>query len=242
MDHGDQDRPSIVLDGPTRSGAPGRADGTPSPDAAGPALQTILDDAVSEVPGADAGWVAVLRDGVVALPAVSHPDIEKVTRGWADCAEGPCVDAMRSGRTRTIALSDLAVEAPARWPRYAATVGRLGMGSVLSFVMTPPDAAPTAVTFGAGAPSALTERSRAVGGVFAMQVAVALHGPRRVGGLLETLKTRDVVGRATGILMERFGLDDEQAYSMLVSSSQDTNTPLLDVATWLADQGKPRLA
>lgn len=242
MDHGDQDRPGLVLEGSTHDVAHDGARAVPSLDAAAPALQMILDDAVSEVPGADAGWVAVLREGVVALPAVSHPDVAMVIRSWADCVEGPCMDAMRARRTRTIALADLAAETPARWPRYAATVERLGMGSVLSFVMTPPEAAPTAVTFCAGAPSGLTERSRAVGGVFAMQVALALHGAHRVGRLLETLKTRDVVGRATGILMERFGLDDEQAYSMLVSSSQDTDTPLLDVAAWLADQGKPRLA
>lgn len=48
------------------------------------------------------------------------------------------------------------------------------------------------------------------------------------------LATRDLIGQAKGILAERFTVDDDEAFQMLVSSSQDTNMKLVDVARWLA--------
>lgn len=48
--------------------------------------------------------------------------------------------------------------------------------------------------------------------------------------LHQALATRDLIGQAKGILMERFDLDASAAFEMLVRSSQDTNMKLVDVA------------
>jgi AmiR/NasT family two-component response regulator len=45
--------------------------------------------------------------------------------------------------------------------------------------------------------------------------------------------SRDLIGQAKGILMERNKIDDEAAFQMLVRTSQDTNLKLTNVATWL---------
>ena len=39
-----------------------------------------------------------------------------------------------------------------------------------------------------------------------------------------------MIGQAKGVVMERFGLDDHQAFNLLVRYSQHTNTKLHDVA------------
>jgi AmiR/NasT family two-component response regulator len=44
------------------------------------------------------------------------------------------------------------------------------------------------------------------------------------------LHSRDIIGRAKGILMERYGLDDEAAFDVLVELSQSTNIPVRDLA------------
>jgi AmiR/NasT family two-component response regulator len=50
-----------------------------------------------------------------------------------------------------------------------------------------------------------------------------------------------VIGQAKGILMERFGVKDDQAFQMLVQSSQDTNVKLVDVSRWLTTgAGRPQ--
>ena len=41
---------------------------------------------------------------------------------------------------------------------------------------------------------------------------------------------RDLIGKAKGILMQRFEVDDEAAFQMLVKSSQDTTMKLTEVA------------
>ena len=152
------------------------------------------------------------------------------------------MDAMRARRVTTFLLHDVESEASLRWPDYAAAAARAGVRCVLSFVMAPPDAMPASVSFYSGRSGELTEPARAAGSVFVIQAAVALYGGQRVGHMLAAQETRGVIGQATGILMERFGLDDQQAFAMLVSSSQDTNTPLTDIATWLTTQGKPRVS
>ena len=43
--------------------------------------------------------------------------------------------------------------------------------------------------------------------MFAAYAAVALGQVRRENHLLEALRTRDLIGQATGIVMERYGVD-----------------------------------
>lgn len=54
--------------------------------------------------------------------------------------------------------------------------------------------------------------------------------------LNEGLRSRDVIGQAKGILIERFTLSEDQAFAMLVRSSQDTNLKLRAVADWLVGE------
>ena len=49
------------------------------------------------------------------------------------------------------------------------------------------------------------------------------------------LKTRDVIGQAKGILMERHGLDADEAFDRLTTMSQDANIKLRDVAEHLVE-------
>ena len=48
--------------------------------------------------------------------------------------------------------------------------------------------------------------------------------------LQQAVATRDVIGQAKGMLMERHGLDADRAFAVLVRYSRDTNTRLRDVA------------
>jgi AmiR/NasT family two-component response regulator len=67
-----------------------------------------------------------------------------------------------------------------------------------------------------------------------------LHGADHAARLGHALETRDVIGQAKGILMERFTVDDEEAFRLLVTSSQDTNMKLVDVARWLTGEAVAR--
>ncbi|MBA3431054.1 MAG: ANTAR domain-containing protein [Actinobacteria bacterium] len=49
-------------------------------------------------------------------------------------------------------------------------------------------------------------------------------------GLQVALATRDIIGQAKGVLMEREGFTDEGAFQMLRKASQHTNTKLHKIA------------
>jgi AmiR/NasT family two-component response regulator len=53
--------------------------------------------------------------------------------------------------------------------------------------------------------------------------------------LQSALSTRDRIGQAKGIIMERFGVDDVKAFEMLRRLSQDSNTRLIDIAQRVID-------
>jgi len=70
----------------------------------------------------------------------------------------------------------------------------------------------------------------AVAHVLADQLAVAVADGREIDNRGKAMVGRTVIGQAQGILMERFGLDADQAFSYLRRVSQDTNRKLVDVA------------
>ena len=61
-------------------------------------------------------------------------------------------------------------------------------------------------------------------------LAVALAAGREIEGMSAALQSRTVIGQAEGILMERLGVDSDQALAYLKRISSHTNTKLVQVA------------
>lgn len=75
--------------------------------------------------------------------------------------------------------------------------------------------------------------------MFAAHSALALGHARRQSQLREAIATRQVIGQATGIVMERFQLAEQQAFDYLLRVSSHGNIKLRDVATQIiASVGK----
>ncbi|MBV9411159.1 MAG: ANTAR domain-containing protein [Acidimicrobiia bacterium] len=60
----------------------------------------------------------------------------------------------------------------------------------------------------------------------------------KVEGLEEALRSRDVIGQAKGILMERLHMTADQAFEELRSMSQKQNLKVRDIASHLAETGE----
>ena len=71
--------------------------------------------------------------------------------------------------------------------------------------------------------------------VLAAHAAAAILASREGEQLQSALSTRDRIGQAKGIIMERFNIDDVRAFAMLRQLSQDGNTKLIDVAQRVID-------
>jgi AmiR/NasT family two-component response regulator len=59
-----------------------------------------------------------------------------------------------------------------------------------------------------------------------------------VGHLRKALASRDVIGQAKGVLMERFKLSAEEAFGLLVQASQNRNIRVADLGSELAETGE----
>ncbi len=87
----------------------------------------------------------------------------------------------------------------------------------------------------AGGPGAFDDESQDIGQMLAAHAAVAVAGAEREENLRSAVSSRDVIGQAKGILMERHELTADQAFAVLARVSQELNRKLADVARELTD-------
>ena len=78
--------------------------------------------------------------------------------------------------------------------------------------------------------------SEAITAVLANHAAIALVQEKQARQFKIALDSRDVIGQAKGMVMERFGVDAPRAFAMLTAISQETNTPVRDLAASLVDR------
>ena len=82
----------------------------------------------------------------------------------------------------------------------------------------------------ADAPEAFDEADRVAARHLASHAAIAISSAHERSTLREALASRTVIGQAEGILMERFDVDADQAFGVLVRYSQHRNEKLAVVA------------
>lgn len=202
-------------------------------------LQAIVSGVMVAVAEVSAASVSLVQpDGVVVTRAPSSELVAEIDRLQTQLHEGPCIDALDEQRPDVTHAPDLGQSSP--WPRFATEAMRSGMASVLSFQLITQQGGGALNLYGETA-HCFDTTAQMLGALFADQAAVALAGARRSSDLNRALATRDVIGQAKGILMERFSVDDQRAFRMLVESSQQTNVKLRDVAAWVVqDAGGKR--
>jgi GAF domain-containing protein len=210
-------------------------------------LQRIVDFAVATVEGCDAAGISLLTGTEVATPVWSHPIALDIDTVQYETAEGPCLDAIVSDKF--VYAEDLADDP--RWPSFGPRAVALGMRSLLSCRLMA-DAVLGALNLYAALPRAygVTDRTKAL--IFATHAGVALGAAeaienatvslnaeiRRVSDLRGALASREVIGQAEGILIERERITADQAFGVLRRASQHLNIKLREVAQHLVDTGE----
>jgi len=197
-------------------------------------LQSIVDVAAGSVPGFDRASVSMVeRGGREATKAATDDLARGLDLLQYELDEGPCVDAMQ--RPGLVEVPCLRHEQ--RWPRYVRQAVDLGVTAQLS-VMLYLDSDKTTLgglNLYATGTEDVSEEARAMAELFATQAAVALGSNRHRLTLNEGLASRQLVGQAIGIVMERYGLEEHAAFQYLVRTSSTTNTKLRLVAQALVD-------
>jgi AmiR/NasT family two-component response regulator len=84
-------------------------------------------------------------------------------------------------------------------------------------------------------PNVFNAESEAFGSVLGAHAAAAIMASRHGEQLRSALNSRDVIGQAKGILMERFDVDAMRAFDMLRELSQTMNIRLAEIAQRVVD-------
>jgi GAF domain-containing protein len=198
-------------------------------------LDMVVRSAVATVPGAmEASISEIQRRRDVKTLAATGELARATDHAQYDLREGPCLDTLYE--QQTVRLSDLGTEQ--RWPRFAVRARELGVGSMLAVQLFVEDENLGALNLFSRLPRAFTDESEHVALLFASHAAVAMAGERARGHLLAAVTTREVIGQAQGILMERFRVTGEMAFHMLMVASQDSNRKLRDIAEELVSTGR----
>jgi hypothetical protein len=197
-------------------------------------IAELAEHAALEVPEAQYAGVTVTRNGrQIDTPAATHKWPILLDEIQQRHRQGPCLSA--AWEEKTIHVRDL--ETDERFPLYARdALAQTPIRSVMSFQMWIAGETMGALNVFAETPNVFDENTKAVGLVFAAHSSVAWNAARRDEQFKKALASRDVIGQAKGMLMERYGVHAIQAFDLLRKLSQDSNTPLIQIAADLVEK------
>jgi GAF domain-containing protein len=190
-------------------------------------LREVTTEALDLIPGADAGGVLLIGKNESYESVATTSDLPgRLDDLQMTYREGPCLQA---------AVDDVIVRTDdfrteTRWPQYSAAAAELGVLSGLSFKLYTSSQTAGALNLFSRAAGAFDGQAEIIGAVLAAHAAAAIMASRHSEQLESALSTRDRIGQAKGIIMERFNIDDVAAFEMLRRLSQDGNVKLTEVA------------
>ena len=210
-------------------------------------LLRIAEAAVSTITGCRMASVTLRERSGYRTAAATDSAATAVDQAQYQSDEGPCMDAVDAALVYAQSFPD------ERWPTLASRPTESGVQSALSYRL----AAASSATADSGGgslnsygviPHAFNDTAQEIGLILAAHASVAARAVderstlQSLGrDLQQALLSRDVIGQAKGILMERLEVTPEDAFDLLRRSSQHLNMKLRDVARALAETGEFRM-
>ena len=198
------------------------------------ALHTITALAVDTIAGSAGSGVTLTNPrGQRVTSAATDPMVEQLDALQYELDDGPCLTAWRE---RVVVRSG-SLDTEDRWSSWSPQAARLGMRSVLSAPLVDGDRSFGAMKVYSTTPDAYGDREEDILRRFAIQAAifvsnvVATQVAENVSDTLrETLRTRDLVATARGIVMVRRALGVEDASRYMMTESQRSRTGIRELA------------
>lgn len=211
----------------------------------GGVLQHVVDAAKVVIANADLVSVTLrVPHGAFYTPVETSPEATDLDQVQYRTGEGPCLDAARPDGPAYVVSDDLRVEL--RWRQFAKIAAGHGYRSILSTELVPAPGAGRlagALNIYSRRLQGLTKADRYTALLLATHASLALAHVQTAEladlcqtNLRQAIESRDVIGQAKGILMNRQGVTADQAFELLRRTSQDLNVKLVDVARTLTDR------
>lgn len=191
-------------------------------------LRDVIEAATESVLGArHAGITVTQKRRLAETVSATHRYPVLLDEIQNRCQQGPCLTAATS--QESVRIDDLIRDD--RWPLYRQeALTQTPIRSVLSLAMPREGGTAATLNFYAEHAHAFDDGSVDLGMVFATHTALVWSMMRRDQQFRAALVSRDIIGQAKGMMMERFNMDAVEAFETLKRMSQDSNTPLAVVA------------
>ena len=203
------------------------ARGLQEPDNPRATLIAIVSDAVALVPGCDEGSISVVLGRKRVTSEAASGDLPRIVDELQETlGQGPCLDAVH--KQQTVRVSHMASDQ--RWPLFAPRAAAAGCAAMLSFQLYVAEDNLGALNLFSRTDGAFDDEAEQIGLLFAAHASVAYAASRERSHLEVQVATRQLIGQAQGILMERHKVTGDTAFRMLVLASQKKNVKLRRVA------------
>ncbi|GAC1611459.1 MAG: GAF and ANTAR domain-containing protein [Mycobacteriales bacterium] len=198
-------------------------------------LVEIVKAAVELIPGCTDGSISVVIGRKTMKSQAASSELPAIVDAiQISTGQGPCLDAAYVHET--VRVPDMATET--RWPLFATRALEAGAAGMLACQLYVDGEDLGALNLFSRTAGGLDEESEHVALMFAAHAAVAFAAAEQKASSARKVATRQLIGRAEGILMERHKVTSEQAFQMLVRVSQHRNTKLRDIAERLVVSGR----
>jgi GAF domain-containing protein len=197
------------------------------------ALQRALELAIDIVPGCEQAGISLQRGKKVETPASVGPLAAACDRLQEQLGNGPCITALRDADL--IRIDDVLTDG--RWPDFAEGAVQLGLRSSLSCRLATNRDVLGALNLYSGEPNAFDSDAENLALGYSAHVGLALSALDKEKNLRKAMESREIIGQAMGILMERHRITASQAFDLLVHVSQRANIKLRAIAEELVRTG-----
>jgi GAF domain-containing protein len=205
-------------------------------------LEAVLELCISltsrTLPDASGVSVTLVRDGRFETAVWSDETTRRVDDWQYATREGPCLTAATTGEKQL--APDLSTDV--RWPQFGVMAWAEGVASVLAVPFLPMGQPIGTLNIYGSRVAAFTHDDVEIASLFAQQAAIVIansvaysSAQMTNGHLRAALESREVIGQAKGILMERERCSADEAFGLLRGLSQRTNRKLRDVAQDVVD-------
>jgi ANTAR domain len=189
-------------------------------------LNRVTAAAAEALPDVDYASITIKHaDGTLETISPTDPTLCHVDARQYELQEGPCYDAATA--IEYVSAPDL--ENDARYARYAPTALEAGITAQAGVRLFDAPTSQAALNLYSKRTGAFAE-FESIAALFARQSADVIEYAREIQALHEAARTRDLVGRAVGIAMERYGLPDHRAFALLTRLTHHHDVPLPVVA------------
>jgi GAF domain-containing protein len=170
-------------------------------------------------------------DGRLETFAPTDEVLRDIDGAQYELQEGPCYESA----VETVHVTAPFLADDARFPRYAPIAVSVGIQGQAGIRLFDAPKSQGALNLYAREPGAFQD-FEALSDLFAHQSAMAIAHARHIGNLESAIESRQLIGQAVGVVMERYQLDDARAFAFLARLSSHENIKLRAVAQRLMDE------